>query len=104
MGIAEEEDLVFADRTSEGASILVLMEGCALAREVVPRSEVGVAEDLEAVTVIAIRSCFGYHIDDAACEAAVFGINSAGQNTELCDRVEIRDYACLLANGLLHAG
>ena len=44
-----------------------------------------------------------HHVDDAASEAAIFGIHVARKDAELRNRVEIRDDTGLLADGLLHA-
>jgi hypothetical protein len=58
--VGEEGYLVLADRTAEDATILILVKGCALRREVVPRIEIAVAEELEKVAMKGVRSCLGH--------------------------------------------
>jgi hypothetical protein len=55
--VAEEEDLVLTNRSTDGATVLVLMEGRTLRGEVVPCVQMRVAKELEDISMWSHPQC-----------------------------------------------
>jgi hypothetical protein len=90
--IAKKENLVPNDRSTQGASKLILVIGAAIAPiEIVGGIEICVAEEFKNISVNLIGTGLGDDIDLPAAIVTVLGIEVVGQNTEFRDRIQIGD-------------
>jgi hypothetical protein len=87
--------VIFANGAADGAAKLILLEGSPLAIvKVVSRVKVGIAQKLEDVAMELVRAALGDHIDLAAGKVAILGVEVAGQDTKLRERVEVGNDCC----------
>ena len=96
--VAEEENLVSANRAAEGAAELILVEGSARGREIIARVEIRVAQEFKTVAVKCIGAGFRDDVDLAAAEFAVLGVKVVRQNAEFGDGIEIGNDRCAVVH------
>src|SRR5271167_211908 len=99
--VAEEENLVLANRTAKGSAELVLIEGPPRGRKVIARIEIRVAEEFKTVAVKRVGAGFRDDINLPAAEFAILGVKVVRQNAKLGDGIEIGNHRCAVVYVLL---
>ena len=88
--IGKPKQLVLDRRPAHCVSVLVPLQSSFARVEESPGVQIVIPQKLKCCAVDGVRSALGNGVHERAAEAAVFGIETVGNQVELLNRVEIR--------------